>query len=291
LAQVVLISAIAGGFGSVFGVPVGGVMFALETSGLIWTRRNRRIDVPLGRSRSSPLLFWSLIGSVIAALAGQLVVEGLHYEHVERPRFGYPVGGIEVVRLVGLGLALGLAARAFVVIKDLADRSSRRWWPDPTRRLFAAGAVLTVLLLLAGPAYRNLSLGLIERSLTEVPPPTLAFAIKLGLTALAVGCGFPGGEVTPLFAVGASLGATLAQVTGAPQVPFASLGMVTVFSVASRAPLCAIAMAWEIFGTPAVVPPMTVVVALAMVLAPRRGLYAVTTESTPTVAEGESSSD
>jgi H+/Cl- antiporter ClcA len=77
--------------------------------------------------------------------------------------------------------------------------------------------------------------------------------VKLGLTAVTVGSGFRGGEATPLFFMGATLGNALSGLFGVPMGWLAGLGFVAVFGAAARAPLASTVMAVELFG-PAVIP-------------------------------------
>ncbi|MCZ7627909.1 MAG: chloride channel protein [Microthrixaceae bacterium] len=82
--------------------------------------------------------------------------------------------------------------------------------------------------------------------------PTWGFALKILFTAVTLGSGFVGGEVTPLFVIGATLGATLAGVLDVP-VPFlAALGFVAVFAGAANTPLACTIMGVELFGAGAV---------------------------------------
>jgi len=60
---------------------------------------------------------------------------------------------------------------------------------------------------------------------------------KLLFTAITLGSGFKGGEVTPLFFIGAALGNVLAGVLNAPVDLFAALGFVALFTGASNTPL------------------------------------------------------
>jgi H+/Cl- antiporter ClcA len=61
--------------------------------------------------------------------------------------------------------------------------------------------------------------------------------------------GFKGGEVTPLFFIGATLGNTIAQLTGAPVDLLAGLGFIAVFAGATNAPLACTLMGIELFGS------------------------------------------
>jgi len=74
----------------------------------------------------------------------------------------------------------------------------------------------------------RLSLPLIERSFTPTGVFLGAFALKILFTAVTLGTGFKGGEVTPLFCIGATLGYTFASLTGQPTAMFAALGFVAV---------------------------------------------------------------
>jgi H+/Cl- antiporter ClcA len=75
---------------------------------------------------------------------------------------------------------------------------------------------------------------------------------KLLLTCISLGSGFKGGEVTPLFFTGATLGNAIASHLNLPVPLFAGLGFVCVFAGAAHAPLTGIAIAMELFGPMAV---------------------------------------
>ncbi|MCX8513191.1 MAG: chloride channel protein, partial [Chthoniobacteraceae bacterium] len=68
------------------------------------------------------------------------------------------------------------------------------------------------------------------------------------LTALSLGSGFKGGEVTPLFFTGATLGNVIAGPLGLPVPLCAGLGFVAVFAGAAHTPLTGALLAAELFG-------------------------------------------
>jgi H+/Cl- antiporter ClcA len=72
---------------------------------------------------------------------------------------------------------------------------------------------------------------------------------KLLLTAITLSSGFKGGEVTPLFFVGATLGAALAGVLGVPVDLLAGIGFIAVFAGATNTPLACTIMGVELFGS------------------------------------------
>jgi H+/Cl- antiporter ClcA len=63
-----------------------------------------------------------------------------------------------------------------------------------------------------------------------------------------LGSGFKGGEVTPLFFIGATFGNLFAQLFSLPLETFAALGFVAVFAGATNTPLACTLMGIELFG-------------------------------------------
>lgn len=80
------------------------------------------------------------------------------------------------------------------------------------------------------------------------PLPPYDFALKILFTALTLGAAFKGGEVTPLFFIGATLGNALAYFIPLPMGLLAGMGFVAVFAGAANTPLACTLMAVELFG-------------------------------------------
>src|SRR6201986_2600882 len=72
---------------------------------------------------------------------------------------------------------------------------------------------------------------------------------KILFTAVTLSAGFKGGEVTPLFFIGAALGNTLAWLLHAPVDLFAGLGFIAVFAGSTNTPLACTVMGIELFGS------------------------------------------
>jgi H+/Cl- antiporter ClcA len=144
------------------------------------------------------------------------------------------------------------------------------------------GAATLGLALLVGRDSLGLSLPLIDDALGGVDLGWWVPWLKLLFTVVALGSGFLGGEVTPLFVVGATLGAVAAGPLGIPQAALASIGFVSVFGAAARVHLTAAVMAAELFGWQALLPALFVTW-VARAVAGRRGLYDVEAAS-PTAA-------
>ena len=121
------------------------------------------------------------------------------------------------------------------------------------------------------------------RAFTDPALPASAFAWKLVFTAVTIGFGFLGGEVTPLFFVGAALGNLMARLLGLPLELAAGVGMAAVFAAASNTPLALSIMALELLGAGAF-PHVVVVCVIAWVVSGRRSIYPAQLRPGPSLA-------
>jgi H+/Cl- antiporter ClcA len=259
--RVVLTAAVAGGFGAIFGVPIAGVVFALEV--VPSSRRERLVALP---------------AAVVASTLGHLVVGwvGVHHEH-----FGgmpLPFSVRSVVAIVMTGAALGLVARAFIFLTDGVSALRRRvpgsaWWNGAVA-LATSGAVVVALVLISnGRRATGLSTGMIADALGGRGDAG-GLVLKLVLTAVTVGAGWQGGEVTPTFVMGAVTGATIGGWLGAGSGALARVGMVACFGAVANAPVCAVVLGVELFGW-RTLPGLVVVAPLARWLSGPRHVYEV----------------
>lgn len=253
--RLLLVTALAGGFGAVFGVPLAGAVFALEVQSV-------------GRIR-----YEALVPALAASLIGDLVVHGLGYDHAALPQMDIPLDGVLLAKVAVAGLAFGLAGAAFAELTDgvKAFLAGRIGWA-PLRPV-VGGVGVVGLAALFGHDYLGLSLPLIDRSLSGDHLSFAVFALKILFTALTLGCGFPGGEVTPLFVIGATLGSALAAPLHLDVTLLAAVGFVAVFAGAANTPLACTIMGVELFGAGAVLP-LAVGCVIAYVFSSHRGIYA-----------------
>ena len=120
--------------------------------------------------------------------------------------------------------------------------------------------------------YLGLGVPTILRAFKDPSLPWGAFALKLVFTAVTLGSGFLGGEVTPLFFVGAALGNVLARLLGLPVDLGAAVGMAALFAAAANTPLALSIMAVELLGA-TVLPHVVIVATVAYLLTGHRGIY------------------
>ena len=144
------------------------------------------------------------------------------------------------------------------------------WMPV---RMAVGGLAVVGLWKLAGTdAYLGLGVPTIVRAFGDPALPEGAFAWKLLFTAVTLGSGFLGGEVTPLFFIGAALGNVLARLLGLPVDLGAAVGMAALFAAAANTPLALSIMAVELVGA-SVLPHVVIVAAVAYLLTGHRGIY------------------
>src|SRR5205085_10653536 len=131
------------------------------------------------------------------------------------------------------GVAFGLVGSAFAWLTEWLKEVTARRVPWLPLRAFVGGVLVVGFILVLGRDYSGLSLALSHTALTGGHVDSYAFAAKLVATALCLGFGFVGGEVTPLFVIGATLGAALASPLGIAQPTLAAVGFVAVFAGAA----------------------------------------------------------
>jgi H+/Cl- antiporter ClcA len=228
--SLMLIAAIAGGFGAVFGVPVAGAVFALEVQ-------------RVGRVR-----YEALVPAFVASFVGDAVVRGLGVTHTHYPNMPEVAWSVSMAWKVALfGLIGGLIAMLFVHLTRFIKDSLKKyiaWYPA---RPVVGGVVLAILILSFGwRDYSGLSIPLAVEAMNG--SVTGQWGAKLLLTSITIGSGFVGGEFIPLFVIGALAGASYAHIIGANVAIFAIIGSITVLAGATNAPLACTIIGVELFG-------------------------------------------
>jgi len=256
LRRQLLAAGVAGGFGSVFGTPIAGTLFGLEF-------------LVLGR-----IEYAALLPALTAAVIGDMTTRALGIGHSHYPAPAtLPLSPLLLGKWLVFSLALSVATRAFVELTHLLKKQAALRVPRLPLRMFLGGLLLVVLWRLVGTSdYLGLGVPMILRSFSDPGLPPYAFALKIVFTAITLGAGFLGGEVTPLFFVGASLGNLLSRVLGLPLELGAGVGLAAVFAAAANTPLALSVMAVELLGG-ALFPHAVIVCVLCYLLSGQRGIY------------------
>lgn len=230
--RLLLMAGISGGFGSVFGTPLAGFVFGLEVQ-------------TVGRVR-----YEGILPCLVASIIGDRVARWWGASHSHYPAMATSELNLWLLGKVLLAGALfGLTSLLFIElthgIKHLAGQLVA--WP-PLRPFIGGLLIITLTLLVGSRDYLGLSLPLIQNSLNGIGVDKAAFLLKLVLTAVTLGTGFLGGEVTPLFVIGATMGYSLGPWLGVDPIWLAQIGFVSVFAGASNTPLACALMGIELFG-------------------------------------------
>ena len=228
--KILIILGISAGFASVFGTPLAGAIFALEV--LYFSKIN----------------FKSIILSFLVAYAAYFTVE---FWQVKHTHYSIPVvpeiSFITLIYVIIIGTFSGFAALLF-------SRSTHFWGSlfsnikYPPLRPFVGGIILAIAIAGFGlTKFSGLGVPVIVDSFTNANP-WYDFLLKILFTGFTLGAGFKGGEVTPLFFVGATLGSALSLIIPLPIALLAGLGFVAVFSGATHTPIACTVMGMELFG-------------------------------------------
>jgi len=229
--RVILMAGIAAGFASVVGTPLAGAVFAIEV-------------LVIGRLSYDAILP-CLIAAVVADAVGQMWgVQHTHYAIGAMPSLS--AWGVGAMALAGI--VFGLAGRAFAASTHALGGWMRRRIAYAPLRPFIGGVVVAVAVWLIGSdRYIGLGIPVIVESFQQ-PVAWYDWLAKMAFTVLSLGTGFKGGEVTPLFYIGATLGNALAPLLHMPFALLAGIGLVAVFAGAANVPLASTLMAMELFG-------------------------------------------
>jgi H+/Cl- antiporter ClcA len=251
-----LAAGVAGGFSAVFGTPVAAALFSLEF-------------IVVGQMH-----FMGLFPALIAALAGNAVARALgvtHLAYAQVPQVD--LSFLLFGKLLLFAAAAAATAACFIELMHGLTHKMSRWLPRLPWRMTLGGILLVLLAKAVGnSAYLGLGELGIQRAFVDPHNPPYGFVFKMLFTALTLGSGFLGGEVTPLFFVGAGLGNLLAQVLDLPLGFGAGLGLAAVFAAAANTPLALSMMLVEMLGVH-MLPHAMVVCVTANVLVGHRSIY------------------
>ena len=230
--KVFLVTGMAAGFGGLFQTPIAALFFGLEV-------------LALGN-----LQLYALLPAIVAAFTASWTSSFLGLEkftHVVNTTLS--ITPMTFVKFAILGIIFGIAGNLFVYLQSFLKKFASEKIKNPYYRIFIIGIFLSVILLLLHEGrYTGLGTNLIENSFSGKPIFGYDWILKLLLTTLTLAAGFQGGEVTPLFSIGASLGVVIAIFFGLPIEFVAAAGYISVFGSATNTLLAPIFIGGEVFG-------------------------------------------
>jgi H+/Cl- antiporter ClcA len=238
--RILLMAGISAGFGSVFGTPLAGAVFGIE----VLTIGSVNYD--------------ALFPCFLASFAADYVTSAWHIHHTlytvnPEALQSTTLNPVSLLSAIAAGIAFGLTAYFFARITHAIGRIFKHSISYAPLRPFVGGIILAAAVF--GPAHFGVStfkyLGLGIPTIVAAFSqhlPHYDFAAKFAFTSLTLVSGFKGGEVTPLFYIGATLGNALSSILPLPASLLAAMGFVAVFSGAANTPIASSLMALELFG-------------------------------------------
>jgi H+/Cl- antiporter ClcA len=252
--QTLLMCGVSAGFAAVFGAPLAAAVFACE-----FVRQQ------------SWQLWPCLLTAYCADYVGKHWAGAVHWDYKVHFPLGVDFSWVGLASVVVIGVAAGLIARFYLkAVKWPGKLLSHQ--PNPYYRILIASG-LFMMWVIPGKlyAFTGLGLPLIDDAFCQTMQVGIWFA-KFLLTVVCVGLGFRGGEVTPLFLIGATLGSALCAWLPLPLVVCAGLGFVSVFAGVGNVPLSCAVLAAEAFH-PKLFGYALLVCYVSALVAGRQGLY------------------
>ena len=244
--RLMLMAGVAAGFGAVFGTPITGAVFAMEVLSIGQMSYEGLIPCLIASTVADWVCTrWSIVHTDYRAL----LQSTLPHDHLALD--GWLFG-----KVILAGAAFGICSVLFAELTHGIQRLFKKFVTFPPLRPGIGGLIVLALTFLVGTR-TYLGLGVTSRDAADITIKTcfaiggataLSWLWKTIFTAVTVGSGFKGGEVTPLFFIGAALGNALSRALGAPTELFAALGFVAVFAGATNTPLACTIMGIELFG-------------------------------------------
>ncbi|MBS5884362.1 MAG: chloride channel protein [Clostridium sp.] len=233
--RVLIMSGISAAFGSVFGTPLAGTFFGMEVCFI--------------GKLSYEAMIYCFIGSYTANFITELL--GInHTSHLIKsiPNISIYTLLIVIISSILFGVFGRMFAKGIHFVKGFYSRNIKN---NIYRAIISSIVVLLVIIIFRLYKFEGLSTWLIDSGFSgEV---TILDPIKkLILTILTLGAGFQGGEVTPLFDIGASLGGAIGNLTNIDPSLLAAIGMICVFGSATNTPFTTIMLGINLFGAEAV---------------------------------------
>ncbi len=229
--KILLIAAIAAGFGSVFGTPLAGAIFGLEV-------------FFIGRLKYDAI-FPAFAAAIIADLTTKLwQVQHTHYHIPFVPELTI----INLLYAIVAGIVFGLCAATFTNTIHRTTKLFKTYINNVALRPFIGGIIVVIGIWAIGTT-KYIGLGIPTMlDAFQYQLPAYDFILKMAFTIITLAAGFKGGEVTPLFFIGATLGNALALFIPIPIALLSGMGFVAVFACATNTPLACTIMAIELFG-------------------------------------------
>lgn len=233
--KIIILSGLSAAFGSVFGTPLAGAFFGMEVCCI----------GQLSVSGIIPCFLSSYLANAVTLLLG-----ATHEVHKISAIPSLDIKSVLV--FISASILFGLIGKLFALgVKYLKLLYAKIFKNTVLSALIGSVIVVLLIVLLNLNEYEGLSTWQ-QTTAFEGNANWYDMPVKFILTTLTLGAGFQGGEVTPLFDIGASFGGWYANMFGIEPSFLAAIGLICVFGSAANTPITTIMLGIELFGAEAV---------------------------------------
>lgn len=230
--RIAIICGMAAGFTSMFGTPITSAIFAVEAT-----------DVALGMFYTCNFIY-IIISVFIATVITSIF--GFHGMKFSIPEFDINANNVIVTVLIAIVCAA--MAVVFILGKKYVKKCFSKYIKNDYLKIFVGGVIIVILSIIWNSGdYNGVGTNVITNAIAGNVKPE-AFFVKLIFTIISLSVGFKGGELVPLFFIGATLGGLLGGILGVSIGIGAAIGLICIFSAATDCPITAIVLGVEMFG-------------------------------------------
>ena len=247
--RILLISGMAAGFAGLFQTPLAAIALSLEI--LLAGHLEMAALLPAAIAAFTACKVSQMLGETSIIVMNDVFPDDI-------ANIIWNDSGLDIyfiLKLALLGVLFGIVGGGFARLLPLSKKFFAEKFPNPVKRVAIMGVALSALLLLCWQGrYSGLGTNLTDMifagSAQDAADSIYAYdwILKMLFTIVTLSVGFQGGEVTPLFTIGATLGTAVAAIVGVPLPLAAALGYAAVFGGATNTLFAPILVGAEIFG-------------------------------------------
>ena len=234
LREHLIYAGISGGFASIFGTPLAAIVIAFEFHQF---KDIKKIDL--------------VLSSIVSSVCGYVAFLYLSPMHMIM-KVSFPPFREIIPYVLVAGLICGIAGQFFYWGLKGYGKLVSYLFPSLHVKLFVGGLFIALFVYFT-KSYEYVGIGtnLITHSFNS-QMELYDFFMKCLLTVMTLSIGYKGGEVTPLFCMGATLSNSVSSFFGLTEFSLsASLGMMSLFGAVTASPLASAVMGGELFGVEA----------------------------------------
>lgn len=230
--RILLVTGVSAAVAGLFQTPLGGLFFALEFSA------------------AGVLFYQALIPALIGSYTAYYVSKicGLHaFSHMVS--YTNAITLKVAVQIVICSVIFGIVGKLFAVVLHKAHELYDHKVKNRYIGILIGGSIMAVFLIFVSKGrYCGTGSAMLSELLLTHTTHYYDFIIKFVFTIACIMIGFSGGEMMPIMAIGASLGALTAQLTGLPFELTVVMGCTAVYSSATNTLLAPMFIGIEMFG-------------------------------------------